>query len=213
MGDLPYRTYGEMMGLVEEVDEVISRDAPPGVMYSLHIIGGVAMGAIFDARMTQDLDVATEGIPPEVVKAAEVVAKRHSMADNWINNQAAEFVDIDLPVDAFDILYAGQCLLVRGAKPEYLLAMKLMSGRGKDLPDILELAEATGAVTVEALVSLCDRAYAHTASYSLERPWVESVSADVASLLGRRRSGVDIAVELAALSEDYDGMGPGLTDP
>ena len=213
MDDLPFRTYGEMMSLVEEVDEVLSHSTPPGVMYSLHIIGGVAMGAIFDARMTQDLDVASEGIRLEVMKAAQVVAKRHNMAENWINNQAAEFVDIDLPLDAFDILYAGQCLMVRGAKPEYLLAMKLMSGRGKDLPDILELAEATGAATAEALVSLCDRVYANTDSYSLERSWVESVSADVASLLGKRRSGVDTASDLAALAEDYDGLDSDITDP
>lgn len=205
MSDLPYRTYSEMMSLVEEVDEVLQAEAEPGVMYVLYVVGGVAMGPVFDARMTQDIDVATEGIPAEVSRAAKVVAKRHGISSTWINNQAAEFIDVDLPLEAFDILYAGQSLLVRGAKPEYLLAMKVMSGRGKDLQDIIDLAEATGIVTHSALVDLCDQVFSLTPSYSLEAPWVESICGDIVSLLSKKRSGIDISGETAELSDGYDG--------
>ena len=206
MTGLPYRTYSEMMSLVEEVDEVLKGEAPPGVMYVLYVVGGVAMGSVVDARMTQDLDIATEGIPAEVLRAAEIVAKRHGISSTWINNQAAEFIDIDLPLEAFDVLYAGECLLVRGAKPEYLLAMKVMSGRGKDLQDIIDLAEATGIATRDALVDLCDQVFSHTPSYSLEAAWMESICDDIASLLAKKRSGIDISGEVAELAEDYDGL-------
>ena len=193
MTGLPYRTYSEMMSLVEEVDEVLTGEAPPGVMYVLYVVGGVAMGSVFNARTTQDLDIATEGIPAEVLRAAEVVAKRHDISSTWVNNQAAEFIDVDLPLEAFDVLYAGECLLVRGAKPEYLLAMKVMSGRGKDLQDIIDLAEATGIITHDALVELCDQVFSHTPSYSLETAWMESICDDIASLLAKKRSGIDIS--------------------
>lgn len=205
MKPLPHRTYREMMSLVEEVDEVLKTETPPGVMYALYVIGGVAMGSVFDARMTQDIDVATEAIPADVMRAAEIVAERHDMSATWINNQAAEFTNLDLPLEAFDVLYAGECLMVRGAKPEYLLAMKVMSGRGKDLQDIIDLAEATGIVTRDSLVSLCDQVYSHTPSYSLETTWVQSICDDIASMLQKKRSGIDISSEIADLAEDYNG--------
>ena len=205
MKPLPLRTYREMMSLVEEVDEVLKAETPPGIMYVLYVVGGVAMGTVFDTRMTQDIDVATEAIPADVMRAAEIVAERHDMSETWINNQAAEFTNLDLPLEAFDVLYAGECLMVRGAKPEYLLAMKVMSGRGKDLQDIIDLAEATGVVTRDSLVSLCDQVYSHTPSYSLETTWVQSICEDIASILRKKRSGIDIANDITDLAEDYDG--------
>jgi len=185
MRPLPHRTHREMMSLLEEVDEVLEAETSPGIMYVIYAIGGVAMGSVFKARMTQDIDVATAHIPTEVVRAAEIVAERHNISSTWINNQAAEFVNLDLPLEAFDTLYAGNCLMVRGAKPEYLLAMKVMSGRGKDLQDIIDLAEVTGIATRDALVVLCDQVYSDTPSYSLETEWVNSVCEDVAFLLNK----------------------------
>ena len=206
MSDLPQRTFAEMLGLFEEVDDVLSEAAPPGVMYVLYVIGGVAMGALFDGRMTQDVDVATAEIPPQVVHAASEVARRHNIAANWINNQAAGFVEAELPPSAFDPLYEGRCLLVRGASPRVLLALKLMSGRGRDIADIVDLAEATGSRGSDALVSLCDEVFADTESYQFERDWIESVCTDIGRLLNRRRAGEDIEAAVAALAAEYDGV-------
>lgn len=205
MSDLPQRTFAEMLGLFEAVDEVLSETAQPGVMYVLYVIGGVAMGALFDDRMTQDVDVATAEIPSQVVQAAAEVARRRNIAANWINNQAASFVEAELPPSAFDPLYEGRCLLVRGANPRVLLALKLMSGRGRDIADIIELADATGSRSSDALVSLCDEVFADTASYQFERDWIEAVCTDIDRLLARRRSGEDIADAVATLAADYDG--------
>ena len=209
MSDLPQRTFAEMLDLFEEVDDVLSEEASPGMMYVLYVIGGVAMGALFDERMTQDVDVATAEIPPQVLAAASVVARRRNIAANWINNQAAGFVEAELPPSAFDPIYEGRCLLVRGASSRILLALKLMSGRGRDIADIVELADATGSRSTGALVSLCDEVFADTESYQFERDWVEAVCSDIGRLLSSRRSGEDIAAAVAALAAEYDGT----TDP
>lgn len=205
MSDLPQRTFAEMLGLFEEVDDVLSETASPGVMYVLYVIGGVAMGALFDGRMTQDVDVATAEIPPQVIQAASEVARRRNIAANWINNQAAGFVEAELPPSAFGPLYEGRCLLVRGASPKVLLALKLMSGRGRDIADIVDLAEASGSRGSDALVSLCDEVFADTETYQFERDWIESVCTDIGRLLNRRRAGDDIAAAVAALAAEYDG--------
>lgn len=205
MKELPHRTYTEMMKLIRELDEALRDTTQPGTVYSLYIIGGFAMGALFDHRFTQDVDVATAEVPAEVLAAAGVVAENHNMPTNWVNNQAAEFIDLDLPVDAFNVLYAGECLLLRGAKPEVLLAMKLMSGRGKDLQDIIDLAENVRIDEHDSLIRLCEDVYADTPSFQVERLWVESVCGDVAGLLKEKRAGSDIATDVAALARRYDG--------
>ncbi len=194
-----------MLGLFGEIDDVLAQTAHSGVMYVLYVIGGVAMGALFDGRMTQDVDIVTAEIPPQVVEAAAEVARRHNIAANWINNQAAAFVEADLPPSAFDPIYEGRCLLVRGASPRILLALKLMSGRGRDIADIVELADVTGYHSRDALVSLCDEVFAETESYRFERDWIEAVCSDIGRLMSSRRAGVDIAGPVAELAAEYEG--------
>lgn len=203
MTELPYRSFDELIGLLTEVDDVLSENTPTGIMYVLYVIGGAAIGSVFGNRLTQDVDVATAGIPPQVLEAAHVVAERHGMSDGWINNQAAELIEVDLSIDSFGTAYEGRCLLVRVAKPEVLLALKIMSGRGKDVHDILKLAELTGIVYYDNLLSLCDEVFSETASYVFERAWVSNVSRDIHHLLARKRSG-------GSIEDDVDRLAAGL---
>ena len=48
------------------------------------------------------------------------------MPEQWLNNDVADMVDVDLPFDAFAPVYTNRNLEVLAAKPEYLLALKLM---------------------------------------------------------------------------------------
>ncbi len=205
MTGLPYLTHRELMDLLVEVDEELSEHTPAGLMYVLYVIGGAAIGSVLGDRLTQDVDVATESIPTPVLEAASTVAGRHGMPDNWINNQAAEFIEADLPVDAFEASYTGRCLMVRVARPETLLALKIMSGRGKDVQDILDLAQLTGVVYHDDLVRLCDEVFAETPSYSLGRAWVENVSKDIHHLLAHKRSGASIGDGATRLADRLDG--------
>ena len=206
MSELPSRSHAGMLSLLDEVDQVLQDSTPAGLMYVLYVIGGVVMSALFDGRLTQDIDVVTAEIPAPVLDAAALIAERRNMPANWINNQAAEFVEADLPPTEFDILYEGVCLLVRGAKPASLLALKLMSGRGKDVQDILDLAEATGLTTQEALAQLCDQVFAKTPSYQFERDGVSSVSQDISRLLAHKERGMDINEADVKLAATYEGF-------
>lgn len=87
-------------------------------MYVLYVIGGVAIGSLLGGRLTQDLDFAIETIPRQVLEAADTVARRHGMAHNWINNEAAQMIEADLPAGAFNTVYEGGALLVRTAIPK-----------------------------------------------------------------------------------------------
>ena len=205
MTGLPYRTHRELIGLLAEVDEVLSEHTPAGLMYVLYVIGGAAIGAVLGDRLTQDVDVATESIPAPVLDAASTVAEHHGMPGNWINNQAAEMIEADLPIDSFETSYAGRCLMVRVARPKTLLALKIMSGRGKDVQDILDLAQLTGVEYRDDLVRLCDEVFSETPSYSLDRAWVENVSEDIHHLLAHKRSGASIGDRAAGLAARLDG--------
>ena len=205
MTGLPYRTHTELIGLLAEVDEALSKDTPAGIMYVLYVIGGAAVGSVLADRLTQDVDVATETIPPQVLEAAREVAERHGMPDTWINNQAAEFIEADLPVDAFETIIDGRCLLVRVARPETLLALKIMSGRGKDVNDLLDLAELTGIVYYADLMRLCDEVFSATPAYSLEREWTSNVCRDIHHLMAHKRSGASIEAPADRLAARLNG--------
>ncbi len=81
-----------------------------------------------------------------------------------------------------------------------------MSGRGKDVQDILDLAEATGITTQAALVELCDQVFAESPSYQFERDWVSSVSKDISRLLVQKQRGTDIAEAAVELAGGYEGL-------
>ncbi len=40
MTELPYRSFDELIGLLTEVDDVLSENTPTGIMYVLYVIGG-----------------------------------------------------------------------------------------------------------------------------------------------------------------------------
>ena len=136
MNELPLRTFAEMTELFNEVNSLLESSTPEGTRYRLLAVGGIAMGAVFKDRTTQDVDVVTPTIPQAVRKAVRAVAKTHQMPAQWVNNDVADIVDVDLPFDAFQSIYSNKNLEVLAAKPEYLLALKLMSGRDKDIRDL-----------------------------------------------------------------------------
>lgn len=183
MSELPSRTFSEMKELLDELNSSLEGRTPPGVRYTFFAVGGIAMGAVFNERTTQDIDLIDAGIPESVRKAVRLVAKRRRMSDQWLNNQVSEMVDVDLPFGAFQTIYSNRNLHVYGAKPEYLLALKLMSGRGKDIPDIILLGKEVGARSSASLLAAWDHVYDTSASYSVERGFVSSLCDDVAPLL------------------------------
>ena len=205
MNELPLRTVAEMVELFDEMNAHLESSTPEGTRYILSVVGGVAMGAVFADRATQDVDVVTQTIPTAVREAVRAVAKAHQMPEQWLNNDVADMVDVDLPFDAFAPVYINRNLEVLAAKPEYLLALKLMAGRGKDLKDLVRLAEHVGATSSSELLAVWERVYATNPAYSTERGFVESVCVDIARLLLSHLSGNDTTADIERLATSYEG--------
>ena len=207
-GDLPSYTFAELAVLLDDLNARLEGKTPPGTQYVLFVVGGAAMGALFEERTTQDIDVIDALIPKTVRKAAQDVAKKRRMSDQWLNNQVSEMVNVDLPFDAFQRIYSNRNVQVYGAKPKYLLALKLMSGRGKDILDIVQLGAETGALTAERLLAVWDSVYRDEPYWSIERGFVSSTCTDVAALVQRHANGDDVSDDIAALAVSYNGVDP-----
>jgi hypothetical protein len=131
-----------------------------GLRGDVFIVGGAAMAVAYDARpATRDVD----GIwhPSTEVRAAIArVASRHDDLDvDWLNDGVKGF----LPGEDHGsprVVYDDDCLSVRAASPEYLLATKLLASRvSRDEDDILLLYDLCGLTTVDEGLDLVERYY------------------------------------------------------
>ena len=211
ISELPFLTHDHLMSLLAEVDDVIAAasSTPEPSEYGLFVIGGAAIGRFADSRLTQDLDVANDDLPEAVLSAASIVAGAHNMPDGWINNQAAATLEgLILSIDLFDLVWTGKHLLIYMATLDTLLALKLLSGRGKDVYDILDLAARTGIVYYESLMDLCDSTFARSPRYQHEREWVSAVARDIHALLALSRTDMLTDEAVAKLVDQCDGLGP-----
>lgn len=145
----------ELLGLLAEVDA----ELPAEAQVEIAAIGGGVLALRWEDRMTADLDVVSESMPPELRTAAARVAGRHNLRPDWIND-AAKIKTPDLDPQ-LELLYAGDRLTVYGAGPRYLLASKLFAARAHDFDDALRLADETGITDAEDMLDLLSDAYPH----------------------------------------------------
>lgn len=205
MDELRPRTLSEMEELLDELDRHLDGKMPAGTAYQFFAVGGIAMAAIVDQRSTQDIDVVTAAIPKTALKAIRSVAKANGIPETWMNNQVEEFVDVELPAKAFQEVYSGRNIHLRGAKPEYMLGLKLMAGRAKDLLDIVLLAEVVGATSSDSLLAAYDEVYTGSPTHATQRVFVQSVCNDMAPIVRAHIAGQDIAGQVEALAAVYEG--------
>ena len=85
------------------------------------------------------------------------------------------------------------------------VGLKLMSGRDKDINDLVQLAEHVGATSSTALLAIYDHVYAASPTYNTQRGFVESVCADIARLVQSHLSGNDIPSDIEHLATVYGG--------
>lgn len=183
---LPPQPHSGLLRLLAELDAVLAESAAAGHAYLLFAVGGFVMGSGTSSRLTQDIDIATT-IPAPVAAAAAEVARRRGINAAWLNDQVSEMIDVAVPVERFNELFRGRHLVVYGADDELMLALKLMSGRPRDVPDIADLAARTGRTSAEALLDVWDRTYSEAPGAAHRRHSVAStVSEDVLSELRRR---------------------------
>ena len=172
--ELPARSHQDHLELLAEVDAVLAETTEEGTAYLLYSVGGFVMARSSAARLTQDIDVATT-IPAPVAAAATEVASRHGMSPAWLNDQVSEMIQVPVSADLFVELYRGRHLIVYGAEDETMLALKLMSGRPRDIDDIVRLALRTGRTTTADLLDAWDRLYGEVPAAAPQRHFVRHV--------------------------------------
>ena len=135
----------------------VDAELPPGSHVEIAVIGGAAISFSDPARLSDDVDVVSEGMPSELRDAAVVVASRHGLRADWINDAAK----VGLPrIDPqLKTVYSGDRLTVHAAGPRYLLATKLVAGRAVDIGDAVHLAIDSGVTTADAMLDLLTEAY------------------------------------------------------
>ena len=109
-------------------------------------------------RRTEDVDARIEKGHYALTEAVKKIARRHNLAESWLNEQATTAIPGE-PDRAATTVYASQFLTVTGASPRHLLAMKLYAGREKDYDDIAVLMKIIGTTKAEDAVAICDRLF------------------------------------------------------
>lgn len=140
--------------------------ANAGAVAEIAVYGGSALLLTFDSRpATRDVDCVTvSGSANCVSKAADSVGAKHGLEEGWLNDAVSIFRSEtpdyrligDFPPDR-------PGLRVFAAKPEYLLAMKLLAMRSpfetNDLKDIWDLIDVCGVRTPEEARSYIGKFY------------------------------------------------------
>ena len=146
--------------LLAALDEALGRR---GASAEVYVAGGARMILGFkDDRTTTDVDVSFRRSEGPVNEAVSAVADEHGLEHTWIN----EGMETSRPTarDTGEApLYEGKHLTVIGASAEWMLAMKVMAFREKDLGDIEILMEETGLHQPEEIRTLLEKVYANEA--------------------------------------------------
>lgn len=106
---------------------------------ALYIVGGAAISLTYNAtRRTGDVDARIESDPDTMKLAALEVARRKGIAATWLNDAVRVFIPRQEDTTAKTVISTPN-LVVTGASPEFVLAMKLRAERPKDREDVEEL--------------------------------------------------------------------------
>jgi hypothetical protein len=162
-------------------DELSDEFSVRGEQAHLFVVGGAAMALAYDdSRLTHDVDAVFE--PRFVIRPLiEKIADRNGLDRDWLNDAAKGF----LPGDdtAARTVYETDHVLVQVASPEYLLAMKLHSGRAeRDIDDAVKLWGIAGYTRAEQGHALVQARYPASQLLPRHRYIVEDVAARAAQV-------------------------------
>ena len=146
----------QLMALLAELDDELGGLRAGSGPYRIAIAGGAAMALRLSDRLTGDVDVVSEGMHPDVRRAAETVASRHDLRPDWIND-AAKLTTVSVEAD-LEPVYVGANLVVESVGARYLLAMKLAAARVVDKADCVALAKGLGIQSLEELLDVVEAA-------------------------------------------------------
>ena len=177
-------TPAQLYGLLGALDGwLVSELGEMPEPFDLLVVGGAAVSLQWDpARLTNDVDVISDMLPPVLWEgAASVAVHQKGVRTDWLND-AAKIGALSTEVDARPtLMYEGRTLRVYGAGARYVLAMKLVAGRAVDLGDMPTLLDAAEFESLDDALSWTARAHPHrqipvAAQYILEEAWEERMA-------------------------------------
>lgn len=139
----------ELQAALEEVAQILSTRRQTARIY---IVGGAAMAMAYDSeRFTHDIDAVILDGHGAVTAAVHEVATRRGLPTSWLNEQASAYVPKGEDRRG-RVVFDHPCLRVTAASPERILAMKTMSARPADIPDLRLLIEMLGYSTPDQVL-------------------------------------------------------------
>ena len=122
--------------LLDLLDDLSRRMERVRVRAHIYIVGGAAMMLAFRRdRTTHDVDARIDAGHGALIEAVREIAHERRLPESWLNEQATSYIPQKKDTRAAT-LYDSPYLVVTGASPEHMLAMKLESGRDTDRDDI-----------------------------------------------------------------------------
>ncbi|MCC2314874.1 hypothetical protein [Cellulomonas xiejunii] len=150
---------------------------------TVYVAGGAAMSLLFDGRTTtRDIDAVFRSDRGQLEAAVRDVATRHGLPVDWLNDRVTRLVPSALDTGATELVVPGLHVLVSSER--HLLAMKMLAGRERDVPDLALLFRRLGVSTPAQAVAITEDVFGDT--YPVERPPVEYLEALAADVLDVR---------------------------
>ena len=141
---------------------------------TVYVAGGAAMSLLFDGRTTtRDIDAVFRSDRGQLDAAVRDVADRHGLPVDWLNDRVTRLAPSTADVDAPALVVPGLRVLVSSER--HLLAMKMLAGRERDVPDLVLLFGRLGITTPAQAVAITEEVFGDT--YPVDRPPVEYLEA------------------------------------
>ena len=160
-----------MIMLFDELSDYLAEVGEHGHLF---VVGGAAMALAYNPdRATNDIDAIFTPYHA-VVEAVEVIAGRHDLPPDWLNDAVKTF-SLNSDPHARTI-YETEHLTVVVPSPEYLLAMKVQSGRlTRDVGDALNLSQLLTLGTPEEIIAVVESQHPGHVLSSREQYFIEAV--------------------------------------
>lgn len=140
-----------------EVASVLPAGRPP---HKLILVGGSLLAWHGLRDSTRDVD-SIVALDATLRSAVEIVAARHGLQPNWLNDHARPFAPQTLREQDCDVLADLPALRVLGAPLDQIFLMKLYATRVRtsDVEDMVALWPRTGFASAEQAVGMYYEAY------------------------------------------------------
>ena len=151
---------------------------------TIYVAGGAAMALLFDAReATRDVDAVFRSDRGQLGAAIADVAERRGLPAEWLNDHIASVLPGADDDDAIELVLPGLVVLLSSER--HLLAMKMLAGRERDLPDLVVLFRRLGIGTTAEAVAVTEQVFGP--GYPGLAPPVEYLEALAEDVLARVR--------------------------